>query len=156
MHSTKLYKLNCDAFLFCVCPRFNIRTTQDVANPGCSAEVTTACLIHLVEMIRERKPNATIVLNSILPRGVDSPMLLDGTDTSPLWTEILQVNQRLECFALGQPGVEFFNATEIFITKDDNSIKINESLMPDFTHPSADGYRIFGEALVEKALEILN
>jgi lysophospholipase L1-like esterase len=148
------------AKLFKLTRVFNIHPpTQDLANPGCSAEVTTACIINVVETIRDRKPNATIVLISILPRGEGTlATAADGTadDIPPLWMETMQVNQRLECFASGEPRVEFFNATNLFITNGDNDMAVNVTLMPDYSHPTAEGYRIYGGALVERALEIFN
>jgi lysophospholipase L1-like esterase len=110
-----------------------------------------------VETIRDRKPNATIVLHSILPRGEGTLASSDADDyISPLWLETVQLNQRLECYASGEPRVEFVNTTDLFITNDDKSNKVvNQALMEDYIHPTAEGYQIFGVALVERALEML-
>ena len=111
-----------------------------------------------MDTIRARKPNATIVLNSILPRGKGTLASASADeDISPLWLETLQVNQRLECYASGEPRVAFVNTTDLFITNDDKSNQVvNQALMEDYVHPNAEGYRIFGAALVERAMELLN
>ena len=80
----------------------------------CSAEATLMGIIAVIEEIRQQRPNATVVINSILPR----PRNSQGTLSGILWIKSEWINQRLECFASGLPNVEYyFGASDIIVNK---------------------------------------
>jgi lysophospholipase L1-like esterase len=121
---------------------------------SCKAEQIVTGTVRIVQEILERRPSATVVVNSILPRGY---RWLLGPD----WYEKLTVvNRQMECYAASQKRVEFFNATDFFVEEgtseegDDHSVRVNTTLMMDQVHPSAAGYRIWGQAIVDRVQEI--
>ena len=111
--------------------------TNDIGGDHCSEEVMVSGNINIVQEILSRRPNATVVINSILPR---SP---------PTWDHLVKVNERLSCYAESTKRVEFFNATDIFLTN--HTLK---GLM-DGLHPSPEGAQEWGSAIVDKVLEII-
>lgn len=117
---------------------------------ACSAEATLMGIIAVVQQIRQLRPAATVVINSILPR----PRNNKGTLAGIMWTKSEWINERLECFASGLPKVEYFDATQIFL--DPSGDKLKEShFADDWIHPSAAGTEEWGVAIVEKVKEII-
>ena len=97
-----------------------------------------------------RKPNALIVINSILPVG---PSPLIGDKPNARWEAYQWINTRLECLALSNQNLLFFNGTSYFLTEDGQ--QINQTLMGDFLHPSKEGTLLWGTAIVETLRELL-
>jgi lysophospholipase L1-like esterase len=117
----------------------------------CSREATLAGTLTVVRELQQRSDNddSIIVINSILPttRGGGS---LTG---KPIWEQrISWVNHRLECYAKLTPGVEFFNATDIFLSGD--GTRINTTLLPDKLHPSSIGYELWGGRILDKLSQL--
>jgi lysophospholipase L1-like esterase len=123
--------------------------TNDYGIGHCEADQIVTGSVRIIQEILERRPGATVVVNSILPRGRN---LLLGPD----WYETLTaVNRQMECYAASQKRVEFFNATDYFMEEgDDHSGRVNTTLMTDEVHPSAAGYRIWGQGIVDRVKEI--
>ena len=122
--------------------------TNDLGADNCAPESVVAGNIRIIEEIRARRPKAKIVLNSILPR----------TD---LWTHgawpdspMDKINHWLECYTADteSDGIEFFNATSIFLNVDGSSEK--EEYFQDFVHPNGAGHRAWAQAIVDRVLEI--
>jgi lysophospholipase L1-like esterase len=115
----------------------------------CEADQIVTGTVRIVQEILERRPSATVVVNSILPRGLNWVL---GSD----WYETLTaVNHQMECYAASQERVEFFNATHYFVEKGDNhSGRVNKTIMTDQVHPAASGYRIWGQGIVDRVKEI--
>ena len=139
----------------------------------CSPDAVVAGILNLVHTIRQQQqqivhddeddddapnPNQqqkqqqmTIVLHSILPRG-RFPL-----SQSLGWSFIQDVNRRLACFAESSSSfdnsVEFFNATEFFLTH--NHSHVNHTLEGDYLHPTALGSLEWGKALVRTSLQLL-
>jgi lysophospholipase L1-like esterase len=128
--------------------------TNDYGYARCEAEQIVTGTVRIVQEILERRPSATVVVNSILPRGRN--WLLDSD-----WYETLTVvNRQMECYAASHERVEFFNATDYFLEEDtseegdDRAVRVNTTLMTDAVHPSAAGYRIWGQGIVDRVKEI--
>lgn len=124
---------------------------NDVRSDACSADSIVAGNIRIVEEIRRQKPNAAIVINSVLPFGTTELL-----SNNPQWTVLSEVNHRLECYARRQQQVDFFNATGIFVQSNptDDGIYVNPSLMPDHLHPNGEGALVWGEQIVAKVLNL--
>lgn len=114
-----------------------IGTNDLVTGDSCNADSVVAGNIRIVQEIRERRPEATVVIQSLLPvldRGSQEKQL------SPiLWDLYSDINERLECFAtssLPSNGgkVRFYNMTPIFFNEDQRTV--NRSMLPDGIHPT--------------------
>ena len=92
----------------------------------------------ICEEVHRRSPDSPIIVMGIFPRGTKP--------TDPLRAPIAQTNQLLaEKFAQSST-VTFLDIGRKFLAPDGT---LPTSLMPDGTHPSEEGYRIWAEALVE-------
>ena len=116
----------------------------------CNADTITIGNFRIVEEIRKYHPGAIIVLNSILPRNENPEDLL----ASPTWPIIQEINLKLECYANTARGVEFFNATDVFLTHRQGKTVVNDKFMTDTVHPNAEGSRLWGEAIVDRVLDL--
>jgi lysophospholipase L1-like esterase len=74
---------------------------------------------------------------AILPRG--------ATPSSPLRAPIQETNLLLATRFANQPGVTYLDIGAKFLAPDGS---LPAALMPDGTHPSEAGYRIWADALV--------
>jgi len=97
----------------------------------------------IVDTVREKLPNAVIVLNAILPRG--------GPD-DPVRAKIADVNARIAVLADGK-RVRWLDAGRGFV---DAGGAIDPALMPDRLHPSTAGYGVWAAALRPVLLESLS
>ena len=97
----------------------------------------------IVDTVREKLPNAVIVLNALLPR---------GEPDDPLRGKAADVNARIAGFADGT-HVRYVDAGPGFV---DASGAIAPELMPDKLHPSPAGYEVWAAALRPMLTELLN
>lgn len=89
----------------------------------------------IVDKIREQKPHCKILLLAIFPRG-ENP-----NDRGRL--EAIKVNELLKPIGR-QRNVTFMDIGSVFLEPDG---KILRSVMGDFLHPTAEGYRRWAEAV---------
>ena len=88
----------------------------------------------VVAAVRTALPDATVVLNALLPR---------GTPGDPLRAKLADVNARVAPLADGA-RVRWLDAGPAFLAADGT---IPADLMPDGLHPSAAGYELWATAL---------
>mmetsp|Transcript_2137 Transcript_2137/g.2458 ORF Transcript_2137/g.2458 Transcript_2137/m.2458 type:complete len:502 (-) Transcript_2137:72-1577(-) len=111
--------------------------TNDFGDEECSAEMCLLGIIRVIEELRKKKPYATIVVNSLLPRTNDAHGYLfwikklrrRKAPRIVLWPHLLAVNKQLESYCRRNQsnrkhderygGLLFFNATNIFLEKYD-------------------------------------
>ncbi len=89
----------------------------------------------IVATVREKQPDARILLLGILPRG--------ATIGDPMRLRVAEVNKLLAPLA-DDGKVRFLDIGEKYL---DPSGNIPKNLMPDFLHPNAEGYRVWFEAV---------
>jgi len=95
--------------------------TNDMAMGWCNADVVLAGNIAIVEEILSVQPDATIVINSVLPRLPEE-----------LRPHIDEVNLRLRQYACEtSANVHFYNATSIFRDDKGNVIHLVDGVHPD-------------------------
>jgi lysophospholipase L1-like esterase len=97
----------------------------------------------IVDTVREKLPNATVVLNALLPRGAPA---------DPLRAKTADVNARLAALADGV-HVRWLDAGAAFVGAGGT---ISAVLMPDKLHPSAAGYDVWATALRPVLLDALS
>jgi len=128
--------------------------TNDIGRTWCSPEMIVVGVIRNVEEILSRKPDSLIVLNGLLPRtyNKDGFVARGGPIKPSVWEDIKAINSELKMYATYREGVSYFD-TKVFF-KDPKApakkLKIDKKLMPDYLHPSAAGYRLWGEEIVKK------
>jgi len=134
----------------------------------CSPEVTLIGILRVVEELRAKKPGSTIVINGLLPRSFDRkdgfvmpnrPRVLDKIDNKPaLWYDILAINSQLREYSMQHQRVEYFDASNIFLvdeTLSANELQIDVNLMRDYLHPTANGYKVWGEKIVKRLDQLI-
>ncbi|CAB9523097.1 Platelet-activating factor acetylhydrolase IB subunit beta [Seminavis robusta] len=136
--------------------------TNDLGNKGCSADIVILGVIRVVEEIKLHQPSATVVIHGLLPRTFDKHkgFLMHSTDRKVpiLWPTITIINRELERYAQKRgPEVEYFNTNVFFrnATAPEKELRIEQSLMSDFLHPNAAGYKRWGEEIAAKLESIL-
>ena len=97
----------------------------------------------IVDTVRAKLPDATVILNALLPR---------GTARDPVRAKTADVNARIALLADGV-HVRWLDASAGFIGADD---AIPAELMPDKLHPSAAGYDVWAAALRPVLLDALS
>ena len=129
--------------------------TNDVIKADCDVDAVVAGIVTAAEEIFRRDEinrhddAAHVVINSLFPRVT--------LDADPLWATIQTINSRLECYAETTQGIEYFNATDLFVSEQsDGSFSVNPNLfLEDSIHLSAEGTRLWEEAIVEKTLDLM-
>ncbi len=129
--------------------------TNDLGNSWCSPEATLLGILRVVEEIREVKPGVPIVINGLFPRSFHSKGYVSRKQSHlpPLWNNILDINEKLREYSDSHDDVEYFDVNDLFFTDIDakeKNLKIDQNLMNDFLHPSSVGYKLWGDAIVEK------
>ncbi|CAB9519363.1 Lipolytic protein G-D-S-L family [Seminavis robusta] len=126
--------------------------TNDVVQANCNVDAVVAGIVTVAEEILRRDEinrqydASHVVINSLFPRV--------KLDKDPLWKTIQQINSRLECYAETTKGMEFFNATELFLDSATNKVNAN-IFLEDGIHLTAHGTRLWEEAIVEKSLYLI-
>lgn len=126
---------------------------------GVQSNAIVSGIIKIALTIREARPEAHIVINSILPRGNEEQ------DGNPHYESLHDINQKLECFVSSEnernqedaetTEISFFNATNIFLFRDPEvGYFVNSALLPDYVHPSAQGEEIWGRQIVKEVLRL--
>jgi lysophospholipase L1-like esterase len=119
--------------------------TNDIAADSCNADAIVAGNIGIVQEVLLRPNVQRVVIHSLLPRG---DLAHDRE-----WQIIRRVNQRLQCYADSHESsrVEFFNSTDLFLNGTGNR---NATLYHDVVHPSAAGYLVWGNAILQRVQKI--
>lgn len=107
---------------------------------GCTPEVVASRVAKVVDELRRRLPNASILLLGLFPRGARPD---PAADRMPRDARIGAVNRLLE--PLGRrPGVEFLDIGHLFLGEDG---ELSKEIMPDFLHLGREGYRRWAEGM---------
>ncbi len=114
----------------------NNLTGTESARANTPAEIVEG-VAAICREIHLRSPYTRIALMAILPRG--------ATPSSPLRAPIQETNLLLATRFANQPGVTYLDIGAKFLAPDGS---LPAALMPDGTHPSEAGYRIWADALV--------
>lgn len=142
--------------------------TNDLGNKWCSPDATLLGILRVVEEIKQQRPESLIVINSIFPRSWDhggnvwkgKQKKSDEISLPPLWTSIIDINHYLKMYSENQEHVQFFDANDIFfLNRFENEwqkdLVIDKSLMYDYLHPSFEGYKTWGDRIVQELDKLL-
>lgn len=107
------------------------------------AEITKG-MQALLDAMREKAPNATIILMGIFPRN-------DGRDPKAVVSSINQINDNIARFADGKT-IRYLNINDKLADKDG---KLFDGMMVDRLHLSLKGYQVWADALKPLLRELL-
>mmetsp|Transcript_4145 Transcript_4145/g.6481 ORF Transcript_4145/g.6481 Transcript_4145/m.6481 type:complete len:431 (+) Transcript_4145:160-1452(+) len=102
---------------------------NDLAEGQCSEETVVLGVLRLAEYILEQKPNAHVVINSILPSHKMIKPRFKGGEKRPkffkpfdLWSSIAVVNDQLQKFCDKHSSFTYFDSSSIFFMEKPESI----------------------------------
>ena len=95
----------------------------------------------LVDLCRQKAPNATLILTGIFPRN----------DNIAVMPEIMRINQNISRFADGH-RIRYLDINDKLADKDG---KVFDGLLVDGLHPTVRGYQIWADALKPMLTELL-
>jgi lysophospholipase L1-like esterase len=104
-------------------------------------EEVSAAHVTIVEILRQRCPKSRIIVMGIFPRHEAPPTLT--------MKNIDQTNELTARSLAGKPGIQFLDLRNKLLEPDGT---LSKQTFPDGTHPSADGYRIWGRALIDAGI----
>src|SRR5438132_3348590 len=107
-----------------------------------TAEEIGAGVTAVVQTIRAKLPTTKILLLAIFPR----------REKPTAEREVLATASRIAATLADNTTIFYLDITKIFLRPDGS---IPAELMPDFEHPSAQGYRIWAEAIELKVAELM-
>jgi len=111
--------------------------TNNLGNqPQATAEQTAAGVTCVVEKLREKLPDARILLLGVFPRG-------DKAD-DPYRAKIKAVNETIAKLDNGGEHVKYLDIGAEFL---DNDGVLPKDIMPDALHPNEKGYEIWADAM---------
>ena len=98
----------------------------------------------ILDMLRDRSPEAEILLLSVFPRG-------EKPDDKK--RQINQgVNGIIKAYAKDDPKIQWLDLSDTFLAEDGT---LPKEVMPDFLHPRAKGYRMWAEAMEPELKKLL-
>ena len=109
-----------------------------------SAEGIAKGITKIVQTIREKQPQAKILLLAVFPRGATP-------DNNPARAKLTEVNQTISKLDDGKQ-VFYLDIGSKF-TQPDGSL--TKEIMPDFLHLSPAGYQIWADAIKDKLAELM-
>jgi lysophospholipase L1-like esterase len=121
--------------------------TNNVGNtPASDAKVSAISkgIKALLDTLRDKTPQATIILMGILPRN-------DGRDPRALMASINKINETIARFADGKT-IRYLNINDKLADKDG---KLREGMSEDRLHLSLSGYQAWADALKPSLTELL-
>jgi len=153
---------------------------SDLSMKGCSEEVVLLGILRVVEEIQTWRPDATVVINSLLPVQRNSDGLLEHLgkhhkdvalkkkekdlaeedmsakrDHHDLWPSVVAINRGLKEFAAKQKGVKFFDADKVFVEERQDGLYLRTDLMADPVHPNLSGHKKWNGAIKKRLHELL-
>jgi len=127
--------------------------TNNMGVTWCSPEAAFVGILSVVEEIRTKKPGSFVVINALMPRSFDkmngNVRKMNGKRLPQLWTATQGINVQLKTYSEKYDNVSYFDANEVFFSTSRSEV-IEKRLMPDFLHPSPEGYRLWGDRIVKK------
>ena len=112
--------------------------TNNIGHESSTPEQTVEGVRKIVEMLREQYPEMNILLLEVFPRGAkpDDP-LRQGVDKINAGLEELYQKNKVK-------KVKLYSINDLFLDENGN---LPAQIMPDYLHPSAEGYEIWARAI---------
>lgn len=108
------------------------------------AEGIAKGVTRIVETVREKQPQAKILLLAVFPRGAKAK-------PNPQRDKLKEVNRIIAKLDDGE-SVHFLDIGDKFLEKDGS---LTKEIMPDFLHLSTTGYQIWADAIGPKLAQLM-
>jgi lysophospholipase L1-like esterase len=137
--------------------------TNDLGRWDCSKRSTLAGILHVVQKLHTKRPKTPIIIHGLLPRS-DVFRAKPVTDFAlgRRWDQILWINRELKRFCTLHDEWYFMEASKLFLRKaqsggedTEGALEIIPENMDDALHPSVEGYRLWGELVVQNLQKLL-
>ena len=110
--------------------------TNNLGNkPTSTPEETAEGVKCIVQTVREKIPDAKILLMAVFPRGKEA--------SSPFRAQLKTLNERIAKLDDGKQ-IKFMDVSETFLDEDGT---LPADVMPDALHPNPKGYQMWAEAV---------
>mmetsp|Transcript_12849 Transcript_12849/g.24402 ORF Transcript_12849/g.24402 Transcript_12849/m.24402 type:complete len:489 (-) Transcript_12849:53-1519(-) len=123
-------------------PRLGILTvfwvwigTNDIIRDYCRPEQVAAGVLTIVRELRQRRPDAWVVVQSLLPSKDAKPSVVDS------------VNQALKCLTDSNKKAFYYNSSNIFMLPKTDMINASR-FVPDGIHPNAEGAQAWAKSML--------
>ncbi|MDP9172894.1 MAG: GDSL-type esterase/lipase family protein [Planctomycetota bacterium] len=104
----------------------------------------------VVREIRARQPDARLLLLGVFPRG--NPKIEGGLSADfPGRATVKELNKKIASLDDGQ-HIFYMDIGDKFLTPDGT---LTKEIMADALHPTADGYQIWADAIIDKVKELM-
>lgn len=112
--------------------------TNNIGHESSSPAQTVEGIQKIVDMLREQYPEMNILLLEVFPRGEksDDPLRQGVNEINAGLEEIYQKNKVKK--------VKLYSINDLFLDENGN---LPAQMMPDYLHPSANGYEIWARAI---------
>ena len=120
--------------------------TNDIIRDECRLEQVAAGIVTIVQELRQQRPDAWIVVQSLLPSEHAAPNVVDA------------INAAIQCLANSTPQTFFYNSSHVFgmpktaaATTTTTTIPwVNASrLANDGIHPNGEGSRAWAQSMMD-------
>ena len=118
--------------------------TNNTGQRQAPAAETASGIKLTLELLRDRSPNAQILLLPVFPRGEKPDDKLRRLND--------EVNAIIKDYAGSDDHIHWLDLTGTFLATDGT---LSKDIMPDFLHPEAKGYRMWAEAMEPTLQDLL-
>ena len=137
---------------------------NDLLKDHCSEELIVLGIQRIVEEIITIQPNATVVINSILPVQTNKYGLLDemeGCNRNAcynMYPHISSINNKLLQFTMENDNIEYVNANDVFVEtgEDDGKEYMRMDWFQDPVHPNLMGFKRWNRLIMKKLFDIID
>jgi lysophospholipase L1-like esterase len=137
---------------------------NDLLKDHCSEELIVLGIQRIVEEIITVQPNATVVINSILPVQTNKYGLLDemeGCNRNAcynMYPHISSINNKLLQFTMENDNIEYVNANDVFVEtgEDDGKEYMRMDWFQDPVHPNLMGFKRWNRLIMKKLFDIID
>ena len=105
---------------------------------SCRPEQVAAGTLTIVRELRQRRPDAWVVVQSLLPSENAAPSVVDD------------INQATKCLTDSTKKTLYYNSSNIFLMPGTNTVNASR-FVEDGIHPNAEGSRVWARSMLEFA-----
>lgn len=109
--------------------------TNDIISDFCGPEQVVAGVLAIVRELKQRRPDAWVVVQSLLPSQRAEPAVVDS------------INQAMKCLTDSTRKAFYYNSSNVFMKPKTNAINASR-FMSDQVHPNAEGAMAWAKSML--------